>query len=317
MKQGISKNLYLTDGGLETTLIFQEGVELTHFAAFELMNNSEGRYILRRYFETYISLAEKYRMGFILGTPTWRANPDWAYLLGYSLEELDKINRQSVTFLQQIRDEKKAVDMLVSGCVGPRSDGYVVKNLMTRQQAAEYHMTQLQSFANAKIDLVSAMTLNYVEEAIGITLAAKYLGLPVVISFTVETDGRLPNGELLSNAITGVDAATDSYVSYYMINCAHPDHFKNVLRHEEWLRRIGGVRPNASTKSHSELDESTTLDRGDVNRLAEECNGIMNLLPELRVIGGCCGTDHDHIDAICGRMVSQSSNISFHSLDKH
>jgi S-methylmethionine-dependent homocysteine/selenocysteine methylase len=204
--------------------------------------------------------------------------------------------------------------MLVSGCVGPRSDGYIVKNLMTREQAAEYHTTQLQSFANAGIDLISAMTLNYVEEAIGITLAAKVLGLPIVISFTVETDGRLPNGELLSNAIKEVDAATDSYVLYYMINCAHPDHFKSVLRHEEWLRRIGGVRPNASTKSHAELDESTTLDRGDVNRLADECNAIMNLLPGLRVIGGCCGTDHQHIDAICGRMVSESSLLSHFTL---
>jgi S-methylmethionine-dependent homocysteine/selenocysteine methylase len=303
MKQGISKNLYLTDGGLETTLIFQEGVELAHFAAFELMNNNKGRYILKRYFETYISLAEKYRMGFMLGTPTWRANPDWAYLLGYSLKELDKVNRQSVSFLQDIIEERNMVDMLVSGCVGPRSDGYIIKNLMTREEAVEYHTVQLQSFVNAGVDLVSAMTLNYVEEAIGITLAARELDVPLVISFTVETNGRLPDGELLSHAIANVDAVTDSYVSYYMINCAHPDHFKNVLRHGEWLRRIGGIRPNASTKSHAELNESTTLDRGDVKRLAIECKEIMNLLPELRVIGGCCGTDHHHIDAMCDCML--------------
>jgi S-methylmethionine-dependent homocysteine/selenocysteine methylase len=303
MKQGISKNLYLTDGGLETTLIFQEGVELAHFAAFELMNNNKGRYILKRYFETYISLAEKYRMGFMLGTPTWRANPDWAYLLGYSLKELDKVNRQSVSFLQDIIEERNTVDMLVSGCVGPRSDGYIIKNLMTREEAVEYHTVQLQSFVNAGVDLVSAMTLNYVEEAIGITLAARELDVPLVISFTVETNGRLPDGELLSHAIANVDAVTDSYVSYYMINCAYPDHFKNVLRHGEWLRRIGGIRPNASTKSHAELNESTTLDRGDVKRLAIECKEIMNLLPELRVIGGCCGTDHHHIDAMCDCML--------------
>jgi len=300
MKQDISKNIYLTDGGLETTLIYLEGIELTHFAAFELMNHSEGRNVLRRYFESYISLAEKYRMGFILGTPTWRANPDWAYLLGYSLNELDKINRQSVTFLQDIREERKAIDMLVSGCIGPRSDGYVVRNLMTPDEAAEYHMTQMQSFVTAGVDLVSALTLNYVDEAIGIALTARQLNVPLVISFTVEVSGLLPDGEFLSRAIEKVDAATDKYVSYYMINCAHPDHFKDHLRgNGEWLRRIGGVRPNASTRSHAELDESTTLDRGDIRRLADECNQIMSFLPELRVIGGCCGTDHHHMEAIC------------------
>jgi len=306
MKQNFSKNLYLTDGGLETTLIFLEGVELAHFAAFELMNHSEGRNTLRRYFESYFSLAEKYRMGFILGTPTWRANPDWAYLLGYSLKELDRINRQSVIFLQDLRQEKNAVNMLVSGCVGPRSDGYVVKNLMTRDEAAAYHMTQLQSFVTAGVDLVSAMTLNYVEEAIGITMAARDLNVPLVISFTVETTGLLPDGEFLSRAIAKVDEATDKYVSYYMINCAHPDHFKHqLLDNGEWLQRIGGVRPNASTKSHAELDESTTLDRGDIKHLADECNQVLRLLPELRMIVGCCGTDHHHIDAICQALTAE------------
>ena len=304
MSHQFSDRLYLTDGGLETTLIFLEGIELPHFAAFELMNNSEGRNTLRRYFESYISLAKKYDLGFILRTPTWRANPDWAYLLGYSLAELDRINRQSVVFLQDIRDEHAEIDILVSGCVGPRSDGYVAMKRMSRDEAAIYHFPQMQSFVDAGVDLVSAMTINYVEEAVGMTIAARSLDVPLVISFTVETDGRLPDGELLSKAIDIVDSSTNNYVSYYMINCAHPDHFKNELRGDgRWLRRIGGVRPNASTKSHAELDESTSLDRGDIKHLADGCNWVMSQLPELKVIGGCCGTDHDHIDAICGSVL--------------
>jgi S-methylmethionine-dependent homocysteine/selenocysteine methylase len=310
MNQELMNRLYLTDGGLETTLIFLEGIELPHFAAFELINNSEGRNTLRRYFEPYISLAKKYDLGFILGTPTWRANPDWGYLLGYSLSELDEINRQSVIFLQNIRDEHNTVDMLVSGCVGPRGDGYVAANVMSRDEAAVYHFPQMQSFVDAGVDLVSAMTLNYIEEAIGITIAARSLNVPLVISFTVETDGRLADGVLLSKAIETVDAVTNNYVSYYMINCAHPDHFKDELRGDgKWLRRIGGVRPNASVKSHAELDESTTLDRGDVKQLVEGCNRVMSQLPELKVIGGCCGTDHDHIDAICGSVLSRSTYL--------
>ena len=118
--------------------------------------------------------------------------------------------------------------------------------------------------------MVTVLTMTYAEEAIGITRAAVESGLPVVISFTLETDGRLPSGQALGEAIQQVDEDTESAPAYYMINCAHPTHFEDVLEPgAPWIDRIRGLRANASTKSHAELDEATELDDGDPADLGE------------------------------------------------
>ena len=155
-------------------------------------------------------------------------------------------------------------------------------------------------FAAAGADLVTVMTMNYVEEAIGVARAAKAAGMPVVVAFTVETDGRLRTGMGLGEAIAACDAATGGYPAYYMVNCAHPTHFRDVLGGGGWLERIGGIRANASKMSHDELDEAPELDAGDPDELAEDYRGLMRVLPKLRVLGGCCGTDHRHVGAISG-----------------
>jgi homocysteine S-methyltransferase len=151
--------------------------------------------------------------------------------------------------------------------------------------------------------MVSAITMNYPEEAIGIALAAKDAGMPVVISFTVETDGKLASGATIGEAITAVDLATGATPIYFMINCAHPTHFDNVLPEDEaWLGRIRGVRANASHKSHAELDEATELDDGDPDDLGRRYRALRRSLPRMNVLGGCCGTDHRHIAAIAEAM---------------
>jgi S-methylmethionine-dependent homocysteine/selenocysteine methylase len=297
----------LTDGGLETSLIFNQGFELNHFAAFELLNSENGRAALNEYYRPYLKLADKYRAGFILETPTWRANQDWGAKLGYNREQLSSVNKDSVYFLRELAaslefDENK---LILSGSMGPRGDGYQVALCMSPEEAKRYHLEQIQSFALADVDVVSAITLNYTDEAIGIVEAARSFGIPVVISFTVETDGRLPNGEQLSEAIVRTDTSTDDYTSYYMVNCAHPQHFKHLFEDDRsWKYRIKGIRANASTMSHQELDECETLDAGDKQQLAMEYGAISDLLPELRVIGGCCGTDHSHIESICKWLFS-------------
>jgi S-methylmethionine-dependent homocysteine/selenocysteine methylase len=141
--------------------------------------------------------------------------------------------------------------------------------------------------------------MNYVEEAVGIAQAARRAAMPVVISFTVETDGRLPTGQTLQAAVEQVDAETDAYPAYFMINCAHPTHFDEVLEtRAPWLDRLGGLRANASHKSHAELDESTSLDVGDPDELGRQYAAIKQRVPRLNVLGGCCGTDHRHIEQI-------------------
>ena len=298
----LTESTFMTDGGLETTLIFNQGIDLPHFASFGLLQNEEGIQILKEYYLAYLEISKQTCKGFILEAPTWRANPDWAMKLGYSLESLDQLNRTAIQELEKIRNnhENKDFRISISGCIGPRGDGYSPENQMNIKMAEEYHSFQIKILADTNADLVSAMTMNYNDEAIGIVNAAKKNNIPVVISYTVETDGKLPSGESLGEAITSLDKITDNYVSYFMINCAHPNHFSNVLQADsKWAGRIKGIRANASAKSHAELDESETLDEGNKEELAKGYQNLKSLLPNLTVIGGCCGTDHTHMEKIC------------------
>ncbi len=261
----LSGDLFLTDGGLETTLIFHEGIDLPAFAAFVLLENEDGCETLRKYYRRYANIAKDHNVGFILESMTWRASQDWGTKLGYSSEQITDFNRKSIELLQDIRREYEGAipHMVISGCLGPRGDGYSADISMTASKAEAYHRTQIATFRETEADMVAAFTSPYVAEGIGIALAAKSEEMPVVISFTVETDGRLPSGEMLKDAIEQVDTATDNAPAYYMINCAHPTHFVDVLGVDPWAKRIRAVRANASTKSHAELDEATELDAGN------------------------------------------------------
>jgi S-methylmethionine-dependent homocysteine/selenocysteine methylase len=293
---------FLADGGIETTLIFHDGLDLPEFAAFVLLQDEAGRQALRAYFRTYATLAQQYGAGLVLESATWRANPDWGYKLGYTDDELAALNRKAIDLLVGIRQEheREGAPIVISGCIGPRGDGYVPSAVMSAAEAQRYHTLQVETFRQTAADLVTAITMNYVEEAIGIARAAQAAAMPVVISFTVETDGNLPTGQSLREAIAQVDAATGSAPAYYMINCAHPQHFAGVLEPgASWAERIRGVRANASTKSHAELNESSELDIGDPEDFGRQHRALLGLLPRLSVLGGCCGTDHRHIEAIC------------------
>lgn len=296
---------FLTDGGLETTLIYLEGLDLPLFAAFDLLKDDRGLEVLRRYYQRYAALAREAGTGLVLETPTWRANPDWGARLGYDAVALADANRRAVGLMLEVRErfETRATPCVISGNVGPRGDGYQPGAQMTAAAARRYHRAQIDTFAQTDADLVSGFTINYLNEAIGIVQAAADAGMPVVVSFTVETDGRLPDGHSLGEAIEAVDRATDAAPVYFMINCAHPSHFDHALAAQApWLERIGGLRVNASRLSHAELDAAETLDRGDPVELAALHEPLVRRLRNLRVLGGCCGTDHQHVEAI-GRAV--------------
>ena len=299
--------LFLTDGGLETVLIFHEGIDLPLFAAFDLLKDEEGTETLRRYYEPYLTLARERGLGFVLESPTWRASPRWATEIGYGPDELEALNRKAIALLEEIREahEDGAPPIVISGCIGPQDDGYNPAELLSPDVAHEYHSVQIGTFADTAADMVAAITMTYVEEALGIAQAAGEFGLPVVISFTVETDGRLPSGQDLGSAIEEVDAGSETPPAYFMVNCAHPTHFEDVLDEAAgWRERIRGLRANASTKSHAELDEATELDDGDPADLGRRYAALRERLPELNVVGGCCGTDHRHVAEIRDAWVS-------------
>jgi homocysteine S-methyltransferase len=305
LPQLIGDRLFVTDGGLETDLIFHAGIDLPHFAAFPLLENAHHRARLRLYYDDYLAIARKLDAGLVIETPTWRANRDWAEKLGYSAEALDAANRAAVDFAEEVRTAADGITSVVSGCIGPRGDGYDPGEAMTPEEAERYHAVQIGSFAATTANQVTGITMTYADEAIGVVRAASAAGIPAVISFTVETDGLLPTGQPLREAIEQVDAATDDGAAYFMINCAHPTHFGGALSHDgPWRGRLLGLRANASERSHAELDEATELDEGDPGDLAARHVALRDRLPAVTVLGGCCGTDARHVAAVCAAWLA-------------
>lgn len=290
----------LTDSGLETWLVFHRGTDLPDFAAFPLVDDAGGRELLAEYFRDHLRIAAAAGTGLVLETPTWRANADWGARLGYDAAALDRVNRDAVSLLRDLAEEYPEVAVVVSGNIGPRGDGYNPSELLSADVAERYHRPQIESFVAAGADRVTMLTATHAGEPIGIVRAAVAAGTPVVIAFTVETDGRLPSGQPLHEAIAEVDHATDSAALHFGINCAHPDHFTDALNMDSpaVIRRIELIRANASRASHAELDEAEELDDGDPIELGSLYAGLLRSHPHLRVLGGCCGTDARHIEAI-------------------
>jgi homocysteine S-methyltransferase len=289
----------VTDAGLETWLLFHHGVELPAFAAYPLVDDPRTRALLVDYYERYVAIARSIAGVALLEAPTWRATPDWAAILGHDREELGRWIDASIALVREVRDRHADVPTLLGAVVGPRGDGYRADTVMTPDEAADYHRFQVARSAQAGVDVLTALTMGDVGEAAGIALAAAAAGVPSVISFTVETDGRLPSGITLAEAITATDEITGAAPRHYMVNCAHPSHFADVFDDAgDWTRRIGGIRANASVRSHAELDEMTELDEGDPTDLAARYVALRTAVPTLQVIGGCCGTDDRHVAAI-------------------
>ena len=290
----------ITDSGLETDLLFNHGVDLVDFAAFPLVDDGPGRALLESYYREHLAVADAAGLAIVLETPTWRASADWGARLGYDADDLARVNRAAVALVAGLRAESRS-PVLVSGCVGPRGDGYLADTSMTAEQALAYHLPQVRALASA--DLVSALTLTTAAEAVGFVRAAQDVGAKAVVSFTVEVDGRLPDGALLTDAVRSVDDQTDGAPAWFMVNCAHPRHLVVALDGGQWPERVRAVRVNASSTSHAELDASPVLDAGDPEDLAAELAGLCSRVPAIDVLGGCCGTDVRHVRAIvraCG-----------------
>lgn len=297
----LGNTLFLTDSGLETTLIFHDGMDLPHFASFDLLKTVAGRKRLRDYYELHARMAVESRMGFVLESVTWRANPDWATKLGYDDRSLAFANQDAIDLLVDIRNEFETPTspMVISGNLGPRGDGYDPGRLMSAAEAEDYHGTQVDTLAWTEADFISGFTINNIPEAVGIVRAAKKSDIPSVISFTLETDGRLPTGHTLQEAIETTDAETGGAATYFMINCAHPTHFEDALKADAaWTRRIRGLRANASRRSHAELDSSPDLDAGDPIELGRQYRNLRRSFGHITMLGGCCGTDHRHVREI-------------------
>ncbi len=297
---------WLADGGLETVMIFDEGIDLPCFASFTLLDSDAGRAALTRYFDRFAALARETGTGFVMDTPTWRAGIRWGEVMGLDAAQVRQVNLAACRFGHERRAalEQDGLEVVLNGVVGPSGDGYALDRVLTGAVAQAHHQGQIDALAEAGVDLVTALTMTHAGEAIGVVRAAKMVDVPVAVSFTVETDGRLPSGESVADAIATTDSATSGGPIFYMINCAHPTHFIDILK-GDWLARIGGIRANASRMSHAELDEAAELDTGDPDDFGRLYRDLGALLPNLRVIGGCCGSDHRHVGAAAGHFHGQ------------
>jgi homocysteine S-methyltransferase len=290
--------IFVSYTGIETDLIFNRGIDLPGFASYPLLETEEGRKMLHGYYAQLIDMARQKGVGVILESLTWVANRDRGAAIGHNPASLKKFNIAAIDLIARVREEKGDLPTLLSAQIGPRDDGYAPTDRMTADEAETYHSEQMETISKTEADLVSAFTLCYPEEAVGIVRAGERFEIPVVIAFTVETDGRLPTGMPLKEAIESVDDATDGCTEYFLINCAHPDHFSGVLADERWIHRLRGVVANASRCSHAELDESEELDDGDPEELGELVGAICKKFPHFTIVGGCCGTDMRHLRRI-------------------
>ncbi len=301
--------LFLTDAGLETDLIFNHRIDIREFAAHTLLESPEGRFALARYYRGFLKLADQHDVGFVFDSPTWKAHTHWSEALGASDAELAEVNRAAINFIADLRDEfaGNRKPIVLNAVIGPCGDAYAPELMISADAAARHHAQQIGWLAETEVDMVTALTFTQSSEAIGIVRAANDASLPIAVSFTVETDGRLPTGQPIGEAISEVDAATSQGAAYFMINCAHPDHFRNSLHDEQWLRRIHGFRCNASRCSHAELDEADTLDAGDPIELSQSYRELAEAMPWVNVFGGCCGSDLRHVAAIAGEVISNAT----------
>ncbi|KGN42102.1 homocysteine S-methyltransferase family protein [Knoellia aerolata] len=296
---------WVTDGGLETDLIFRHGVDLPLFAAHPLLSDPHGRSLLTSHYSGFAEVACAAGAGLLLETPTWRASPDWVAALGGSLADVLQVNFESIVFLAGLAENLGASGHLtrsrtrVVGVIGPRGDGDIRSATGSADEFAAYHSFQVGAFAEAGAERVTAYTLTSVSEAVGVVQAARDHDLEVAISFTVETDGRLPDG-------TPLDAAVESLWSQappdgLLVNCAHPAHVAAALDEgDSWAERVTGLRVNASRQSHAQLDAAEELDEGDLTDLVAEHRRLEDRLPRLEIVGGCCGTDVRHVAALWG-----------------
>jgi homocysteine S-methyltransferase len=300
---GLLDGRWVTEGGLETDLIFNHGIDLPAFAAFPLVDDTQGAALLRRYYADYAAIASQAGAGLLIETPTWRANSAWGDELGYDAAALDRVNRDAVELIRSVLADADVASCLVSGCIGPRGDGYVAGG-SDPDDAAEFHLPQIRALAAAGADLVHAMTITEPAEAIGAVRAARSVGIPVSISFTLETDGRLPDGSSLAEAIRTVE--TEAQADFYGLNCVHPTHVLVALDDGDWRDRLTFFRPNASTRSHAELDGMEELDAGDLPLLVGATRELLAKLPAVAVVGGCCGTDSRHVAALWEASIKRS-----------
>jgi S-methylmethionine-dependent homocysteine/selenocysteine methylase len=292
--------LFLTEAGIETELMYKWGFEIPHFAMFALLENDQIVSTLRGMYRSYLDVAAKHEMSFLMGGFDYRASPDWAELLGYGPEALKEANLRCLDFHRQMGAEyaSDVPEAVTMGCVGPRGDAYQLNRTISEAEAEDYHSVQLTTLRDAKVPLVYAATFNNIPEAVGVVRAARRLGLPIALSFSLDSNSKLKSGPSVKEAIEAVDEATDRAPEFYAINCSHPVEFEPALEPGSWIERLRNLRPNASKMEKIALCKLGHLEEGDPIELGQLMGQLAKRYPHMDIWGGCCGTGEVHLEEI-------------------
>lgn len=277
---------------------------MPHFAMFPLLENPKAVSAIKGMYRRYLDVVAKHQHCALIGGFDYRASPDWGNLLGYSPKALHEANLRSIDFLRDVAAEyaNDIPQSLFTGCIGPRGDAYLTNNTMSREQAADYHSVQLATLKAAHVDLAWALTFGDPEEAIGVCMAARELGVPLAISFSLTSDHVLNSGVELAKAVEYVDEQTQGYAEFYSLNCSHPDEFLPAISEGEWINRVRCFRPNAASMDKLSLCKLGHLEEGNPRELGGQMQQLHHQYPHLDIWGGCCGTSEEHLDQIVSRL---------------
>lgn len=300
--------LFLTEGGTETEIMYKHGFELPEFAMFPLLENPIAVTAMRDMFRSQLDVAAEFAMSMLLTGIDYRASPDWGAKLGYSPHGLAQANIQSIEFLRELAGEYNGQipRTLIGGTIGPRGDAYQLNRTITAAEAEDYHSVQLATLKQAAVDFACAATFNNIPEAVGVARAAKKIGVPLIVSLTVDSSSRLKSGPTVADAIQAIDfEAADAAPISYLLNCSHPVEFEPALTAGPWTSRLHGFRPNASKMEKLALCKLGHLEEGDPVELGRLMGGLARRYPHMNVWGGCCGTGDTHLRAIA-RNVRQA-----------
>ncbi|WP_221934346.1 homocysteine S-methyltransferase family protein [Aliiglaciecola sp. M165] len=298
--------IFLTEGGIETEIMYKWGFDLPHFAMFPLLENPEASETIKNMYRRYLDVVAKYGHNALIGGFDYRASPDYGKALGYSEDGLREANMRSIQFLRDVAAEYNGqIDQcLFTGYVGPRGDAYFGANNMSIEESEQYHSVQIETLKAAGVDLVWAVTFSHVQEAIGVVRAAKKIGLPIAISFTLTSEHKLSSGLSFSSAIKIVDAQTAGYPSFFSINCSHPDEFGPALSDGEWMHRVRSLRPNAAKMDKISLCKLGHLEEGNPVELGIQIGELKKRYEHMDIWGGCCGTCETHLEEMAKNLPS-------------
>ena len=298
---------YLTEGGIETEIMYKYGFELPHFAMFPLLDNPEALTAMKGIWQRSLRAAADNGFNAIMNGVDYRASPDWGALLGYTPDGLASMQMRAIDFLRDVaRDFEQDIDtIIISGTIGPRGDAYSRNETITADVAEEYHSVQLATLKKAGVDMAWAMTFNNIPEAVGTIRAAENTGIPIAMGLSLDSSSRLNSGPSMAEAVPEIDAQTNSAAAFFGLNCSHPLEFEPALDGGEWMKRLRSIRPNASPMDKIALCKIGHLEDGDPDELAQQMLDVARRMPHMDIFGGCCGTDERHLSKIAATVKSE------------